>query len=72
MDKYEEKSFSEAVDHVQAKGWTPLANAIKKVREDTQGSSEAIIVYIVSDGAETCGGDLFKKRRNLPKILHIR
>lgn len=67
MDKYEEKSFSEAVDHVQAKGWTPLANAIKKVREDTQGSSEAIIVYIVSDGAETCGGDPVQEAQKFAK-----
>ncbi len=48
-----------ALQAVRATGWTPLAAAITKaggafVPSDTPGAQ---VVYVVSDGIETCGGD---------------
>ncbi|WP_153733627.1 vWA domain-containing protein [Sporosarcina obsidiansis] len=57
MGPFKAKEFKEAVDGVQAKGWTPIAEAIKFAREHTSDSTGKLTVYIVSDGAETCGGD---------------
>ncbi|MET3574840.1 hypothetical protein ACFFIY_10515 [Bhargavaea ullalensis] len=54
---YDEERFNEAVAGVKAAGWTPLAGAIRQANEDLAGSDGDITVYIVSDGAETCGGD---------------
>lgn len=67
LKKYEEKTFTEAVEHIQAKGWTPIAAAIKKVREDSKAYTGAITVYIVSDGAETCDGDPVKEAEEFAK-----
>ncbi len=57
LGKYDQSEFNDAVAAVSAKGWTPLAGAIKQVREDHQSTLDDITVYIVSDGAETCDGD---------------
>lgn len=55
LQKFSEKAFHEAVEQVEAKGWTPLAGAIQKAREDYPEGD--VTLYIVSDGAETCDGD---------------
>ncbi|MCG3087892.1 vWA domain-containing protein [Sporosarcina cyprini] len=57
MSAFDAAKFKDAVDGVEAKGWTPIAEAIKFAREQSEGSTENLTVYIVSDGAETCGGD---------------
>ncbi|NIJ18980.1 Ca-activated chloride channel family protein [Sphingomonas naasensis] len=48
-----------AVSRVRAVGWTPLAAGLAKAeallaRSATEGAQ---IIYVVSDGEETCGGD---------------
>ncbi|WP_326255485.1 vWA domain-containing protein [Lederbergia lenta] len=55
--KYEEKSFVKAVNEVEAKGWTPLAEAIKTAHADNEKYEGNLTLYIVSDGMETCEGD---------------
>lgn len=57
LGEYDEERFRKAVAKVEAKGWTPLAGAIAKAREDHAGTTKDITLYIVSDGEETCGGD---------------
>lgn len=57
LQTYESTKFAEAVDSVEAKGWTPIANAIKTAREKMAGTTENVTLYIISDGAETCDGD---------------
>ncbi|MBB4827064.1 Ca-activated chloride channel family protein [Sporosarcina luteola] len=57
LGAYHADEFKKAVDGVEAKGWTPIAEAIKYAREQTEGTTAKLTVYIVSDGAETCGGD---------------
>lgn len=48
-----------ALESFEATGWTPLAAAISKAGESfTPGSGEGEqVVFVVSDGRETCGGD---------------
>ncbi|MBS4174795.1 VWA domain-containing protein [Bacillus sp. FJAT-49736] len=63
LQHYDAKRFSNAVEGIQAKGWTPLAGAIKTAREKTAAIDGSITLYIVSDGAETCGGDPVKEAK---------
>lgn len=61
MGKYNENTFVKAVNSFQAKGWTPLAGAIKKAKEMAKDYEADTTIYIVSDGAETCGGNPVKE-----------
>ena len=51
------------MDGIEPKGWTALAGAIKEVREASKGEEGELTLYIVSDGAETCGGDPVKEAK---------
>lgn len=57
LQPFHADTFTAAVDKVEAKGWTPIANAIKAAREKMAGTNENVTLYIISDGAETCDGD---------------
>ena len=63
LGKYDEQKFDKAVDGIEPKGWTALAGAIKEVREASKGEEGELTLYIVSDGAETCGGDPVKEAK---------
>ncbi|WP_380151145.1 vWA domain-containing protein [Kroppenstedtia eburnea] len=70
LDTYEKSNFSNALKSVDATGWTPLADAIKKSGETLKANAEKNsknIVYIVSDGLETCGGNPAKEAEALQK-----
>lgn len=49
--------FSEAVGAVDPTGWTPLALGIAEAAGDFPADATDGIVYVVTDGLETCGGD---------------
>lgn len=60
LDTYQERGFEQALDQFKPTGWTPLAAAIESAQKDLQAGSDKNaqnIVYVVSDGIETCGGD---------------
>ncbi|MFC5590131.1 VWA domain-containing protein [Sporosarcina soli] len=68
LGAYEEATFHEAMDSFQASGWTPLAGAMEKAGEllAPYGNEEyRNVVYIVSDGIETCGGDPVEAAKKL-------
>lgn len=65
MGKYSKQEFQTAVDSFESKGWTPLAGAIQKAAEMSSNYLEGTTIYIVSDGAETCGGDPIQESRDL-------
>ncbi|MEC0240296.1 VWA domain-containing protein [Paenibacillus dokdonensis] len=46
-----------ALQGVQPTGWTPIANALKSVKQDINPETTDSVVYVVSDGIETCGGN---------------
>ena len=65
---YEEDAFQKALGKVKPTGWTPLGLAIKSAKQDLSkhaGEGVENIVYVVSDGIETCGGDPVKEAKQL-------
>ncbi|MEK5479558.1 VWA domain-containing protein [Paenibacillus sp. FSL R5-0407] len=57
---YQEESFGKALNQFAPAGWTPLGASIEAAHDDLQfytGENTENIIYIVSDGVETCGGD---------------
>lgn len=48
-----------AVKEVRATGWTPLAAGLERAQAllDTGAKPGEQVIYVVSDGEETCGGD---------------
>ncbi|WP_077324241.1 vWA domain-containing protein [Virgibacillus siamensis] len=68
MKPYKKKTFDQALDAFSPAGWTPLADAIKLAKKDLNGSkgkNNTNIIYIVSDGIGTCGGDPVKQAKSL-------
>ncbi len=60
LSAYKAENFTKALHSFDAKGWTPLAGAINKAGELLQAypAEEYVnLVYMVSDGIETCDGD---------------
>lgn len=64
---YHEESFHAALNKFGPSGWTPLAKAIQDAKLDFKDSQTGAknVVYIVSDGNETCGGDPVKEAKAL-------
>ena len=60
FSSYNEVEFTKALNSFQPAGWTPLAQSMIQAKEDMQefnGEAHTNMVYVVSDGIETCGGD---------------
>lgn len=60
LGAYDDGKFDAALNKFQPSGWTPLAGAIEEARKDLEGQKgEHIrnVVYVVSDGIETCDGN---------------
>jgi len=65
-----------AVDSIQPKGKTPLANSMQKVVDLLRTRETASTVVLISDGIETCGGDICKLVRDaraadVKFVLHV-
>jgi len=68
LNTYDSESFDEALSKFEPAGWTPLAASIEAAEEDLMehsGDSIENIVYIISDGKETCDGDPVKAAKDL-------
>ncbi|WP_028777333.1 vWA domain-containing protein [Shimazuella kribbensis] len=70
---YNEEEFSKSLKKFKPTGYTPLALAILQAKKDLEiqkmksnDRNTRNIIYIVSDGIETCGGDPI----NASQILH--
>lgn len=74
---YEVKPFDraeldDALDSFKPAGWTPLSKAIELANSDMsefEGDNSRNILYIVSDGIETCGGDPVKSAAQLKQSM---
>ncbi|WP_197046616.1 VWA domain-containing protein [Oceanobacillus salinisoli] len=63
FDSYKEDAFAKALNSVQPAGWTPNGLALSKAQEDLaefNGKENTNIVYLVSDGIETCESEPVK------------
>lgn len=56
-DSGDRLGLGEALADVEPVGWTPLALAIDAARDDIPADATDGIVYVVTDGLETCDGD---------------
>ncbi|WP_174614147.1 vWA domain-containing protein [Virgibacillus ihumii] len=68
LSTYDKKKFSESLSIFKPAGWTPLAASIKAAKKDLQGNSGdnvKNVVYIISDGEETCGGNPVQAAKQL-------
>ncbi|MCJ7843608.1 VWA domain-containing protein [Lederbergia sp. NSJ-179] len=68
LGSFEQKKFSKALDQFDPAGWTPLAASIEAAMDDLKGETgENVenIIYVVSDGVETCDGDPVKAAEKL-------
>lgn len=64
--KIERSLSGRIIERFQPTGWTPLALAIRSAQQDLSAQSAAEnIIYIVSDGIETCGGNAVKEAKTL-------
>lgn len=78
LQKYDQTTFRQSLDRFQPVGWTPLAEAIKKSTETFQSAKtdDKNIIYVVSDGVETCGGNPVEEAQkvsnsNIKPIMNI-
>src|SRR5699024_10648070 len=65
IDKQE---FSRVIEPFQPTGWTPIGLSLEEAKEDFAdfpSEENTNLVYVVSDGAETCGGDSVKEAEDL-------
>lgn len=68
MQGYDQGALDQALSGIKPAGWTPLANAIELAKNDLSqydSESNTNIVYLVSDGIETCNGDPVVKAKEL-------
>lgn len=57
---YDEAAFQQAMDQFEPAGWTPIAGALEsaaKSFEGLDGETNTNLIYLVSDGIETCDGN---------------
>lgn len=67
LDDSDREGIAQALSEVEATGWTPLAAAIAEAGANfisTEVPGEQV-VYVISDGEETCDGDPVAAARNL-------
>lgn len=67
-ENYDETKFKAALKTLKPSGWTPIAGALKQAEEamgkfDPETTTN--LIYLVSDGVETCGGDPVKEAKSL-------
>lgn len=64
LGPYEAEPFTEALQTFSPAGWTPLAASMIAAKDDLTDDAKNI-VYIVSDGIETCDGDPVQAAKDL-------
>lgn len=62
---FDKDKFQQSLDKVKPAGWTPIGLALETVKEDIPENTDDVVVYVVSDGIETCGGNPVKAAEDL-------
>ncbi|WP_035298881.1 vWA domain-containing protein [Brevibacillus thermoruber] len=68
LQAYDRQKLDSALAQFKPAGWTPIALALEQAQKDLQsykGEQSTNIIYLVSDGIETCGGDPVKVAKQL-------
>lgn len=70
LSAYVKEDFNKALSQFEPAGWTPMAKAIEQAEKsfsEWDGKENTNIIYIVSDGVETCDGDPVRAIESLSK-----
>jgi Ca-activated chloride channel homolog len=68
LETYDSGKFDRALEDAVPKGWTPIASALEKAGKSLEGNNSedhTNVIYLVSDGEETCDGDPAKAAEKL-------
>ncbi|MGM7703764.1 VWA domain-containing protein [Pseudalkalibacillus sp. Hm43] len=60
LNTYNEENFQTALSKFKPTGWTPIASSLQLAKDDFKGANGnevENIIYVISDGVETCDGD---------------
>ncbi|WP_408009137.1 vWA domain-containing protein [Pseudalkalibacillus sp. A8] len=60
LNSYDEGTFQDALKEFKPSGWTPIATSLQLAQDDFNGATGddvENIIYVISDGVETCDGD---------------
>ncbi|WP_035298865.1 vWA domain-containing protein [Brevibacillus thermoruber] len=60
LQPYDAKKLQSSLNQFQPAGWTPIARALQEAQKDLSGitgEKSTTLIYLVSDGIETCGGN---------------
>lgn len=79
FDSYDETKFTKALNAFEPAGWTPLAQTMLQAKDDMKkfdGDTNTNMIYVVSDGIETCDGDPVEAAKsfaesNIKPIINI-
>lgn len=70
MQPYSAEKLQQALDKFQPTGYTPIAYSLKEAQKDLaglDGEKNTNIIYLVSDGIETCDGNPVEAAKELAK-----
>ncbi|MFZ4451521.1 VWA domain-containing protein [Salibacterium aidingense] len=67
LQPYDTEPFQQALGKFEPVGFTPLAKAIAETEKDFEDEEDAEenMIYVVSDGVESCGGDPVEEAKKL-------
>ncbi len=67
VQPYEKDSFENSLNGLGPNGWTPIARALEHAKQTDEQLNNGTkhIVYLITDGEETCGGDPVKVAKEL-------
>lgn len=67
VQPYEKESFENSLNGLGPNGWTPIARALENAKQTDEQLNNGTkhIVYLITDGEETCGGDPVKVAKEL-------
>lgn len=68
LQKFDSQKLNNSLDQFKPTGWTPIAHALKEAQKDLSGlagEQNTNIIFLVSDGIETCNGDPVKAAKQL-------
>lgn len=68
LGSYDPNALNNSLNQFNPAGWTPLARAIQEAKNDLasyKGENNTNIIYIVSDGVETCDGNPVAEAKKL-------
>ncbi|WLR52592.1 VWA domain-containing protein [Bacillus tianshenii] len=68
LQPYDETNLKGALSEFQPTGYTPIAHSLQEASKDLKdysGENSTNIIYLVSDGIETCDGDPVKAAKQL-------